>query len=40
MNHIEPGNLPAGTRVRIGVPAERPEAALAALINLFPQEML
>ena len=29
------GNLPAGTRIRTGVPAERPEAALAALVNLF-----
>jgi SseB protein C-terminal domain len=35
MDRVEMGNLPAGSRIRIGVPAERPEAALAALVNLF-----
>jgi len=34
-NRVEEANIPAGATIRIGVPAERPEAAISALIKLF-----
>jgi hypothetical protein len=37
-NRIEETNIPAGTRIRTGAPAERPQAALDGLIKLFSQK--
>ena len=34
-NRVEEVSIPAGTRMRIGVPAERPEQAINALVKLF-----
>jgi hypothetical protein len=34
---IEEANIPAGARIRIGVPSEIPEAAIAALVTLFSE---
>jgi hypothetical protein len=34
-NRIEETNIPAGTRIRTGAPAEKPQAALDALSKLF-----
>ncbi len=34
-NRVEEASIPAGARIRIGVPAERPQAAIDALITLF-----
>jgi hypothetical protein len=31
-------NLPAGTSIRIGVPAEQPQKAIAALIKFFSEK--
>lgn len=36
-NKIIDINIPAGSRVRIGVPAERPDEAIEALIRLFDE---
>ncbi len=36
-NRIEETNIPAGARIRIGAPAERPQAAIDALIKLFSE---
>jgi hypothetical protein len=37
-NRIEAANIPAGARIRIGAPAERPQAAIDALIKLFSEK--
>lgn len=37
-NRIEVGNLPAGTTIRTGVPAERPQEAIDALTKLFAEK--
>jgi hypothetical protein len=36
-SRVEEGNIPAGATIRIGVPAEKPQAAIDALITLFSQ---
>jgi hypothetical protein len=36
-NRIEATNIPAGARIRTGAPAERPQAAIDALIKLFSE---
>ncbi len=36
-NRILEVSIPEGTRMRIGVPAERPERAIGALVKLFSQ---
>lgn len=38
INRIEDGKLPAGTTIRIGVPAERPEQAIDALVNFLAEK--
>ena len=38
VNLIIEGTLPAGTRIRIGVPAECPERAINALVELFSEK--
>ena len=38
IDRITQANLPAGTSIRIGVPAEQPQEAIAALIKLFSEK--
>ena len=38
INRITEGDLPAGTSIRIGVPAEQPQEAIAALIRVFSEK--
>lgn len=37
INRITESNLPAGTSIRIGVPAEQPQEAIAVLVRLFSE---
>ncbi len=37
-NHFLKETLPAGTTIRTGVPAERPQAAIDALVRLFSEK--
>jgi hypothetical protein len=37
VNRVEEANIPAGATIRIGVPAERPQAAIDALITFFSE---
>lgn len=34
-NRIQPSTIPAGSKIRVGRPAEKPEAAIEALLALF-----
>jgi hypothetical protein len=36
-NRVEETSIPAGAKIRIGVPSERPQAAMDALIALFSE---
>ncbi|MGH9875666.1 MAG: enhanced serine sensitivity protein SseB C-terminal domain-containing protein, partial [Pyrinomonadaceae bacterium] len=36
-NRAEELNIPAGARIRIGVPAEKPQEAIDALTTLFSE---
>jgi hypothetical protein len=38
INRIKEGDLPAGTSIRIGVPAEQPQEVIAALIRVFSEK--
>lgn len=38
INRIRGGNLPAGTSIRIGAPAEQPQEAITALIKIFSEK--